>query len=487
MELFQTMDDDNASKSNLPPGRFKNIRQKFEMGSPPPQDEENNYAVINDKEINDDTVVTPKPVPRQAPTLKQKPSIKGQKPTLNDKSTPPIIVPRTKRDSIVKKEHLNNSSEDLVSAKIQNSDNENGGNSVGSAGRTHRRGLSDCSAGQHSFEDGTKPEIFRNQRCSSVNIESDSSDGSGDGALVSKRLRVFQTPTPSKKPEIAPRPASMIGSTSSLPRKKVTRNLSVKETNKSVSPSQDRPLRNASTTCLKPSQDDDIYKDKDREKENGNAENEDKVPKPPPKPPNLPVGAPPKKPPRTYKHDQFLKNKDSTVFKENELYVSSDTFFKKPITKAEVKDTPKRPPRPPPPRPPVPPSPLHGIQRDHDSSKRSFRQPLYDYPNCKPKSPQNKSVISGVNGSPSKFALRKCLSVESIATESKAPPVPVYLETSKFGRSRDDLDALNGVEVYVDEEGYAVPYKFVVKDPISNMHSNKEVIFFLFLLIDVYK
>ncbi|CAE1250863.1 DENND2 [Acanthosepion pharaonis] len=384
------MDDDNTSKSNLPPGRFKNIRQKFEMGSPP-QDEENNYAVINDKESNNDIVVAPKPVPRQAPTLKQKPSIKGQKPHFDEKGTPPIIIPRTKRDSFVKKEHLNNSSDDLGTVKNLNSDIESSENNESSAGRTHRRGLSDCSTGQHSFEDDVKPEIFRNQRCSSGNIESDSSDGSGDGALVSKRLRVFQTPTPSKKPEIAPRPASMIGFTSSLPRKKVARNLSIKETSSSASPSKNRPLHNASPTFLKLSQDDNIYKDKNKEKDN--ADNEDKVPKPPPKPPNLPVGAPPKKPPRTYKHDEFLKNKDSTVFKDNELYESSENFIKKPITKAEVKETPKRPPRPPPPRPPIP---------------------------------------------------------------------------------RDDLDALNGVEVYVDEEGYAVPYKFVVKDPNFNIQSHKE-------------
>lgn len=465
------MDDDNTSKSNLPPGRFKNIRQKFEMGSPP-QDEENNYAVINDKESNNDIVVAPKPVPRQAPTLKQKPSIKGQKPHFDEKGTPPIIIPRTKRDSFVKKEHLNNSSDDLGTVKNLNSDIESSENNESSAGRTHRRGLSDCSTGQHSFEDDVKPEIFRNQRCSSGNIESDSSDGSGDGALVSKRLRVFQTPTPSKKPEIAPRPASMIGFTSSLPRKKVARNLSIKETSSSASPSKNRPLHNASPTFLKLSQDDNIYKDKNKEKDN--ADNEDKVPKPPPKPPNLPVGAPPKKPPRTYKHDEFLKNKDSTVFKDNELYESSENFIKKPITKAEVKETPKRPPRPPPPRPPIPRSPLHGNQGDQDSSKRPLRQHLYDYPYCRPKSHQNNSVISGVNGSPSNFTLRKCLSVESIATENKANPVPVYLETSKFGRSRDDLDALNGVEVYVDEEGYAVPYKFVVKDPNFNIQSHKE-------------
>lgn len=462
------MDDSSTSQKNLPSGRFKNIRQRFEIGHPS-QDEENNYAVLNDKESNNDNTVTiHKHLPRQAPVLKKKPSIKVPKPQLDEKGIPPII-PRTKGNSFVK-DH----SEDSITAQNLNLDIENKVNEVTSTYRTDKCGHSESSSWQHSLDDDSKPGIFRNERCSSINIESDSSDGSGDGALISKRLRVFQIPTPSKKPEIAPRPASMIGFSSSLPRKKVIRNSSVKETrNKVVSPSKDSSFNSASTICTKLSKDDIIDKSNEVEREN-NAENEHRVSKPPPKPPNIPVGVPPKKPPRTYKHDQFLKTKDCTVFKENELYMSSDIFMKKPITKAEVKETPKRPPRPPPPRPSIPRSPLHGNQRDQNSSGRSLKQPLYAYPNCTPKAPENNYVISRVDGCLSSFTLRKCLSVESIATESKGPSVPVYLETSKFGRSRDDLDALNGVEVYVDEEGYAVPYKFVVKDPHSSPHTNKE-------------
>ncbi|CAI9722833.1 Hypothetical predicted protein [Octopus vulgaris] len=427
----EMMDDESQQEvQNLPPGRFNDIRLKFEQAKLTSQVENDNSS--NDSVFHN-TAPIPKPAPRSSAVIPPKPTVKVKKVDLEEKPTPPVVIPRVKRDSLIK-----NESNEVAQTEIANSESNNGNCQLRPFVPNHKRGFSDCITSQrsNSYEKERKSDGFANYGCEDINRSNE----------VLNKSKSFQTP---KKPEIAARPNTALYGRDGLQHKKVTRHSSVRDSNRKDTTANTSPL------CSDTKSQVDMM-----DKEN----TESKIPKIPPKPFNLPTGTPPKKPPRTYKHDLFLKNKESVVFKENEIY---EMTTPNKISKPKTENAHKRPPRPPPPRPPAPKSPLSDKEKD-----KGLRNSLKTVnSNSKPSVVKN-SVISDENNSKSSFNLRRCLSVESIHPDNKSNcNNAIYLETSKFGRSRDDLDALNNVEVYVDEQGYAVPYKFYIKDAPNSANS----------------
>ncbi|GAB1602840.1 suppression of tumorigenicity 5 protein-like isoform X1 [Argonauta hians] len=420
------MDDESQQETqNLPPGRFNDIRLKFEQAKLASQvDNDNNSSNDN---VFYNTIPVPKPAPRSVTVLPPKPTVKVKKLELEERLTPPVVIPRVKRDSLVK-----NESNEITQKEIVQSECNNSSHQLRPFLPNHKRGFSDCITNQNSNS-------FEKEKCeSSTNFGNEYADCSHNGLNKSKS---FQAP---KKPDIAARPAHF--NRDCLPHTKVSRHSSVRDYCRNPSATNISPLCNSTKSQV------DLM-----DKENS----ESKIPKIPPKPFNLPSGTPPKKPPRTYKHDLFLKNKEAVVFKDNELY---ETTVLSKVCKPKTENAHKRPPRPPPPRPPAPKSPLSDKEKGLRNSFKNI--------SSNSRSPISNSVISDMGKSNSNFSLRRCLSVESIHPENKSNGNnAIYLETSKFGRSRDDLDALSNVEVYVDEEGYAVPYKFYVKDAPNSSNS----------------
>lgn len=437
----EMMEDESQQEvQNLPPGRFNDIRLKFEQAKLSSQ-------VENDNSSNDgvfhNTIPIPKPVPRSSTVIPPKPTVKVKKADLEEKPTPPVVIPRVKRDSLIK-----NESNEVAQTEIANSESNNTNCQLRPFVPNHKRGFSDCITSQrsNSFEKDRRSEGSADFGCEDMNRSPE----------VLNKSKSFQAP---KKPEIAARPTTGVYSRDSLQYKKVSRHSSVRDSSRKDTTVNTSPLCNDA----KSSQVDMM------DKEN----TESKIPKIPPKPFNLPTGTPPKKPPRTYKHDFFLKNKEPIIFRENELYETATPIK---ISKPKTENAHKRPPRPPPPRPPAPKSPLS--DKEKDKGLKNSLKTVDGY--SKPSAVTN-SVISDVDNSKSNFSLRRCLSVESIHPDNKSNcNNAIYLETSKFGRSRDDLDALNNVEVYVDEQGYAVPYKFYIKDA-PNTTNSKDVSKFRFI------